>query len=144
MLTLQFINENPEHVIERLAVKNFDAREPIMKVVELDKQRRAAQKERDDNASQLNKMAAQIGALMKQGKREEAEQAKAAVAALKATNKEIDDRMSAAANDIMPSATAAMPAGVALKKRGCRKCRFQQYAAVLYLLMKFKEISPKQ
>ena len=29
-------------------------------------------------------------------------------------------------------------------KRGCRKCRFQQYAAVLYLLMKFKEISPKQ
>ena len=100
MLTLQFINDNPEHVIERLAVKNFDAREPIMKVVELDKQRRAAQKERDDNASQLNKMASQIGALMKQGKREEAEQAKAAVAALKATNKEIDDRMSAAANEI--------------------------------------------
>ena len=100
MLTLQFINENPEHVIERLAVKNFDAREPIMKVVELDKQRRAAQKERDDNASQLNKMASQIGALMKQGKREEAEQAKAAVAALKATNKEIDDKMSAAANEI--------------------------------------------
>lgn len=100
MLTLQFINENPEHVIERLAVKNFDAREPIMKVVELDKQRRAAQKERDDNAAQLNKMAAQIGALMKQGKRDEAEQAKAAVAALKTTNKEIDDRMSAAANEI--------------------------------------------
>ncbi len=100
MLTLQFINENPEHVIERLAVKNFDAREPIMRVVELDKQRRAAQKERDDNASQLNKMSAQIGALMKQGKRDEAEQAKAAVAALKATNKEIDDRMTAAANEI--------------------------------------------
>ncbi len=100
MLTLQFINENPEHVIERLAVKNFDAREPIMRVVELDKQRRAAQKERDDNASQLNKMASQIGALMKQGKRDEAEQAKAAVAALKATNKEIDDRMTAAANEI--------------------------------------------
>ncbi len=100
MLTLQFINENPEHVIERLAVKNFDAREPIMRVVELDKQRRAAQKERDDNASQLNKMASQIGALMKQGKRDEAEQAKAAVAALKTTNKEIDDRMTAAANEI--------------------------------------------
>ena len=100
MLTLQFINENPEHVIERLAVKNFDAREPIMKVVELDKQRRAAQKMRDDNASQLNKMAAQIGALMKQGKRDEAEQAKAQVAALKNANKEIDDRMTAAANEI--------------------------------------------
>ena len=100
MLTLQVINENPEYVIERLAVKHFDAREPIMRIVELDKQRRAAQKQRDDNASQLNKMAAQIGALMKQGKRDEAEQAKAAVAQLKATNKEIDDTMTAAANEI--------------------------------------------
>ena len=100
MLTLQVINENPEHVIERLAVKHFDAREPIMRIVELDKQRRTAQKQRDDNASQLNKMAAQIGALMKQGKRDEAEQAKAAVAQLKATNKEIDDTMTAAASEI--------------------------------------------
>ena len=100
MLTLQVINENPEHVIERLAVKHFDAREPIMRIVELDKQRRAAQKQRDDNASQLNKMAAQIGTLMKQGKRDEAEQAKVAVSQLKAANKEIDDKMTAAANEI--------------------------------------------
>lgn len=100
MLTLQQINENPERVIERLAVKHFDAREPIMKVIELDKQRRAAQKERDDNASQLNKMAAQIGALMKQGKRDEAQLAKEQVAALKTANKEIDDKMTSAANEI--------------------------------------------
>ena len=72
MLTLQLINKDPEDVIRRLAVKQFDGREPIMKVVELDKQRREAQKQRDDNAAQLNKMAAQIGALMKQGKKEEA------------------------------------------------------------------------
>ena len=100
MLTLQFINENPELVIERLAVKNFDARQPITRVIELDKQRREAQKQRDDNASQLNKMAAQIGALMKQGNKEEAEQVKATVAALKAANKEIDDRMNDAAAQI--------------------------------------------
>ena len=100
MLTLQFINENPEHVIERLAVKHFDGREPIMRVVELDKQRRTAQKQRDDNAAVLNKMAAQIGALMKQGQREEAEKVKAEVAALKTTNKEIEDRMTAAQNEI--------------------------------------------
>jgi seryl-tRNA synthetase len=100
MLTLQFINENPEHVIERLAVKHFDGREPIMRVVELDKQRRAAQKQRDDNAAVLNKMAAQIGALMKQGQRDEAEKVKAEVAELKATNKEIEDRMTAAQNEI--------------------------------------------
>ena len=100
MLTLQFINENPEHVIERLAVKHFDGREPIMRVVELDKQRRAAQKQRDDNAAMLNKMSSQIGALMKQCQRDEAEKVKAEVAALKTANKEIDDRMTAAQDEI--------------------------------------------
>ena len=100
MLTLQLINQNPEDVIRRLAVKQFDGREPIMRIVELDKQRRALQKQRDDNASVLNKMAAQIGALMKQGNRDEAEAVKAQVAALKGTNKEIDDNLTAAEQEI--------------------------------------------
>ena len=100
MLTLQLINQDPEDVIRRLAVKQFDGREPIMRIVELDKQRRALQKQRDDNASVLNKMAAQIGALMKQGNREEAEAVKAQVAALKGTNKEIDDNLTAAEQEI--------------------------------------------
>ena len=100
MLTLQLINQDPEAVIARLAVKHFDGREPIMRVVELDKERRAAQKQRDDNAAQLNKMAASIGALMKQGQRDEAEQIKAEVAALKSNNKEIDDRLTAAEQEI--------------------------------------------
>jgi len=100
MLTLQLINQDPEEVIRRLAVKNFDGREPIMRIVELDKQRRALQKQRDDNAAVLNKMAAQIGALMKQGNRDEAESVKAQVADLKTTNKEIDDNLSAAQDEI--------------------------------------------
>ena len=100
MLTLQLINQDPEDVIRRLAVKQFDGREPIMRIVELDKQRRAPQKQRDDNAAVLNKMAAQIGALMKQGNRDEAENVKSQVAALKATNKEIDDNLSAAQDEI--------------------------------------------
>ncbi len=100
MLTLQLINQDPEDVIRRLAVKQFDGREPIMRIVELDKQRRALQKQRDDNAAVLNKMAAQIGALMKQGNRDEAENVKSQVAVLKATNKEIDDNLSAAQDEI--------------------------------------------
>ena len=100
MLTLQLINQDPDDVIRRLAVKHFDAREPIMRVVELDKQRRALQKQRDDNAAVLNKMAAQIGALMKQGNRKEAENVKAQVADLKTANKEIDDNLSAAQDEI--------------------------------------------
>ncbi len=100
MLTLQLINQDPEEVIRRLAVKQFDGREPIMRIVELDKQRRALQKQRDDNAAVLNKMAAQIGALMKQGNREEAENVKAQVANLKSSNKEIDDNLTAAQDEI--------------------------------------------
>ena len=100
MLTLQLINQDPEEVIRRLAVKQFDGREPVMRIVDLDKQRRALQKQRDDNAAVLNKMAAQIGALMKQGNRDEAENVKAQVAALKTANKEIDDNLSAAQDEI--------------------------------------------
>ena len=94
MLTLQLINENPEEVIRRLAVKQFDAQEPIMKVVQLDKERKKIQKQRDDQAAELNKMAASIGALMKQGKKEEANELKAQVADLKTANKDIDDQLS--------------------------------------------------
>ncbi len=100
MLTLQLINQDPEDVIRRLAIKHFDGREPIMRIVDLDKQRRALQKQRDDNAAVLNKMAAQIGALMKQGNRDEAENVKAQVAGLKTANKEIDDNLNAAQNEI--------------------------------------------
>ena len=100
MLTLQLINQDPEDVIRRLAVKCFDAREDIMRIVELDKQRRALQKQRDDNAAVLNKMAAQIGALMKQGNRDEAENVKAQVAELKTANKKIDDDLSTAQDEI--------------------------------------------
>ena len=100
MLTLQLINEDPQAVIKRLAVKHFDAQEPIMRIVELDAQRRRLQKTRDDNAAQLNKMAAQIGALMKQGDRDKAEQTKATVAELKGHNKDIDDQLKATEKEI--------------------------------------------
>ncbi|MBP5561073.1 MAG: serine--tRNA ligase [Muribaculaceae bacterium] len=100
MLTLQQINANPEEVIRRLAVKQFDGQEPVMRIVELDKQRRASQFQRDENASRLNKMAAQIGAFMKQGDKTGAEAAKQEVAALKGTNKEIDERLAAIEDEI--------------------------------------------
>ena len=100
MLTLQQINANPEEVIRRLAVKQFDGQEPVMRIVELDKQRRASQFQRDENASRLNKMAAQIGAFMKQGDKAAAEAAKQEVAALKTTNKEIDERLAAIEDEI--------------------------------------------
>ena len=100
MLTLAVIKENPEAVIERLKVKNFDARTQIERIIELDKVRRNRQQARDNQAAELNKMAAAIGALMKQGKKDEAEEAKAKVAELKENNKAIDEELKTAEDEI--------------------------------------------
>ena len=100
MLTLSAIKENPEEVIRRLAVKHFDGREPITRVIDLDVKRRAAQTARDNQASQLNKLAARIGGLMKEGKRDQADAVKAQVAALKESNKAIEEQLKAAEQEI--------------------------------------------
>lgn len=100
MLTLALIKENPEDVIKRLAVKHFDGREMIEKILELDKQRRAAQTQFDNNACSLKQLASQIGALMKEGKKDEAENVKNEVANLKNSNKEIEDSLKSAENEI--------------------------------------------
>ena len=93
MLTLQQIKENPAHIVERLAVKGFDGKEVIDNILELDTQRRALQHDNDGRAAELKKYADSIGRLMKEGKRDEAEQAKAEVARLKEEQKAIADRL---------------------------------------------------
>ncbi len=90
MLTLKLLRENPEFVISKLAVKNFDAREIVEKINALDQNRRALQVELDTCLSEQKKKAAQIGGLMKEGRREEADAVKAEVAALKARSAEIE------------------------------------------------------
>ena len=91
MLTLAAIKENPQAIVERLKVKHFDAQQLINDILELDKTRRAAQTQFDRNGAELKKAAARIGALMKEGKKDEAEAAKAEVAALKDANKRIEE-----------------------------------------------------
>ena len=73
MLTLSVIKENPEEVIRRLAIKHFDGKEAINRVLELDKIRRASQAELDGKLAELKVLAAQTGQLMKAGKKEGAE-----------------------------------------------------------------------
>ncbi|MBO4956205.1 MAG: serine--tRNA ligase [Muribaculaceae bacterium] len=93
MLTLQQIKENPQLIIERLAVKGFDGKEVIERVIALDDNRRALQLSNDNKAAELNKLAAQIGALMKQGKKDEAAAAKAAVASGKEEQKAVAEQL---------------------------------------------------
>jgi seryl-tRNA synthetase len=96
MLTLKLLRENPDFVVERLAVKNFDAKEIVAKILECDQQRRAAQSEMDALLQQQKAKAAEIGALMKAGNREAAEAAKASVAALKEQSKSLEEKMAQA------------------------------------------------
>ena len=93
MLTLQQIRENPDQVVECLAIKGFDGRGPIDEIMKLDAQRRQLQLSNDTRAAELNKLAASIGALMKQGKKDEAEEAKRQVADLKAQQKDVADNL---------------------------------------------------
>ena len=89
MLTLKTLREDPEMVIRKLAKKHFDAREIVMDVIAMDDRRKAIQQESDALLGQQKKAAAEIGMLMKAGKKEEAEAAKAEVAALKARSTEL-------------------------------------------------------
>ena len=100
MLTIAQIKENPQYIIERLAVKCFDGSEAINKVLELDGKRRELQLNNDNQAAELNKFAATIGKLMKEGKKEEAQEAKNAVAALKESQKGIAEQLAAVEEEI--------------------------------------------
>ena len=101
MLTLKLISEETERVVKGLEKKHFpNAREAVEKVLEYDKIRREAQQKLDNNKQQANQFAKQIGALMKEGKKEEAESAKAQVAMLKADAKALEEIMEKAQNDM--------------------------------------------
>jgi len=89
MLTLKTLRDDPQMVVAKLAKKNFDAQAIVAEILDLDAQRRALQTETDALRASQNQMAARIGMLMKQGQREEAEKAKAEVAAMKEKSSEL-------------------------------------------------------
>ena len=101
MLTLKMINDDPERIIRGLEKKCFkDAREAIEKVIVIDKRRREMQQKLDANLAESKKFAAQIGGLMKQGQKEEAEKVKESVARLKEYNSWLDDEMTKAQKEL--------------------------------------------
>ena len=101
MLTIKQITEDTDKVIRGLEKKHFaNAKETIAKVLELNDQRRSAQNQLDKNLSEVNSTSKAIGALMKEGKKEEAEAAKARVAEIKEISKELQATMDKAAEDM--------------------------------------------
>ncbi len=93
MLTIQQIKADPEAIVARLAVKGFKGEKPIARVLALDELRRGLQLKNDNAAAELNRMAASIGQAMKDGRREDADKAKAAVAILKEEQKAIAEEL---------------------------------------------------
>ena len=95
MLLVKTITDNPEFVIERLAIKNRDARAAVEKIVELDRQKREIQKQMEDGKAEQNNLAKQIGDLYKQGKKDEADAMKQKSTDLKNKVKEDEDKFEA-------------------------------------------------
>ena len=101
MLTLKLINEETERVIKGLEKKHFKgAKEAIENVLLIDKKRREAQQKLDKNKQESNLLSKQIGALMKEGKKEEAETTKQKVAELKANDKLLQAEMDNAEQEL--------------------------------------------
>lgn len=94
------LRDDPQMVIDKLKIKNFDAQPIVEKVLELDKLRRDLQTQSDALLAEQKQKSAQIGSLMKQGLKAEAEAAKAEVAALKAQSGELLAKMDEAAAEM--------------------------------------------
>ncbi|MBE6209053.1 MAG: serine--tRNA ligase [Rikenellaceae bacterium] len=100
MLTLKQIRGDKQYAIERLAVKGVDAAPIIAKIEELDDLRKSLQTQVDNLLAEQNKAAKQIGALMGQGRRDEAETVKASVSAMKEQSKVLTEQMNKAAEEL--------------------------------------------
>ena len=108
MLTIKQIRDDKAAAIAKLAKKGVDAAPVIDKIIELDDRRRAIQVELDTMLAAQNKAAKEIGMLMGQGRREEAEQAKANVAELKKKSAELQTE-STAVQEELNAAIVSLP-----------------------------------
>jgi len=90
MLSLNFIRDHEQEVIERLAVKNFSGAEIIGRIIGLDNQRRDTQKQLDDIQAKSNQLAKEIGGFFKSGRATEANKLKEQTGELKNLAKELD------------------------------------------------------
>jgi len=92
MLTLKLFTDEPERVVRGLNKKHFKgAEEAVAAVVATDKRRREAQQQLDQTLAESKKRSTEIGMLMRQGKKTEAEAAKQAVAELKEKSKQLEN-----------------------------------------------------
>jgi seryl-tRNA synthetase len=93
MLDIKLIREKPDFVKERLIHKNFAQPEMVDQIIALDAERRSLQQQLDAVLNQSNLASKEIGGLMKEGKKDEAEAKKAEVAGLKEQEKNLKEQL---------------------------------------------------
>lgn len=93
MLTISFIREKSDFIIERLKIKNFDAEEIVRKILLLDSSRREIQSKTDAMQGEMNRISREIGALIQSGKKQEADTARERTYSIKEEIKSLSDRL---------------------------------------------------
>ncbi|PIF05515.1 MAG: serine--tRNA ligase [Draconibacterium sp.] len=94
MLNLKFIQDHPEEVVEKLKKKQFDASVIVEEIVELYQQKNKLQVMADQAKAEMNRISKEIGLLFREGKKEEAETAKARTLEIKDNIRKFDDQFS--------------------------------------------------
>ena len=94
MLQVSFLREQKERVVEGLKKRNFKNLELVDEAIQLDDLRKKTQLELDTQLSEINKVSKEIGMLMKDGKKDEAEAAKSKTAQYKESSKELTNKLS--------------------------------------------------
>ena len=94
MLQVSFLREEKERVLEGLKKRNFKQLELVDEAIQLDDERKKTQQELDSQLAEINKISKEIGILMKEGKKEEAEAAKSKTDQYKESSKELTTKLS--------------------------------------------------
>ena len=101
MLDINFIRENKDLVIERLTFRNYKtAQKDIDTAIDLDALRRKTQVDADEVLAKSNQIAKEIGQLVREGKNDDIEKAKAETGSLKIKSKELTDKLKQAEDDL--------------------------------------------
>lgn len=99
MLQIQVIRNQAEEVVQKLLVKNFNAKEIVDRLLVVDSNRRSTQKKLDDALAESNSLAKEIGNLFKSGKKEEANNLKGKTSELKQVIKELQEQLTNLENE---------------------------------------------
>lgn len=101
MLQVNFLRENKERVLEGLKKRNFKELDLVDAAVNADDERKRLQFELDSQLSEMNRISKEIGILMKEGKRDEAEAAKSKTSQYKESSKELQNQLNEAEKSLL-------------------------------------------